>query len=111
MYAWVAGGGVCLASELQKGSGRRIPDRKPALQTTGNVCTDWRLTHPIVTHFEDKDGKTQQVNTQAFKVFVKPDMLSGISGSCQDAGYTWKQLDFQVSVKPSAAKSAPQAFL
>jgi hypothetical protein len=80
------------------------------LQITGNVCTDWRLTHPIVTSFQDKDGHTQQVNSQAFKVFVKPDMLDGIAGSCQDAGYTWKQLDFQASVKP-AAKTSPQAFL
>jgi hypothetical protein len=45
-------------------------------------------------------------------VFLNKKYKNGIPGSCQDAGYTWKQLDFQASVKPPPAeKLAKQAFL
>mmetsp|Transcript_19931 Transcript_19931/g.49841 ORF Transcript_19931/g.49841 Transcript_19931/m.49841 type:complete len:97 (+) Transcript_19931:44-334(+) len=82
---------------------------------TGNVCTDWRLSHPLVTSFEDRHGKSTLVNTQAFKVFLNKHRTDGIPGSCQDAGYTWKQLDFDANVKPAKAepgsKKGVQSFL
>ena len=80
-------------------------------QIQGNVCTDWRLSHPLLTKFADKDGNDTQVNTQAFKVFLNPKQVQGVAGSCQDAGYTWKQLDFDAQVKPVAKSAVLQAFL
>eukprot|EP00281_Chroomonas_sp_CCMP1168_P028856 CAMPEP_0206244168 /NCGR_PEP_ID=MMETSP0047_2-20121206/18007_1 /ASSEMBLY_ACC=CAM_ASM_000192 /TAXON_ID=195065 /ORGANISM="Chroomonas mesostigmatica_cf, Strain CCMP1168" /LENGTH=90 /DNA_ID=CAMNT_0053669357 /DNA_START=53 /DNA_END=325 /DNA_ORIENTATION=+ len=80
-------------------------------KVTGNVCTDWRLAHPQVTTFENKHQQHQVVNGKAFKTFIKKGYVDGDPGSCQDAGYTWKQLDFSANVRPTEKRAGMQAFL
>ena len=79
----------------------------------GNVCTDWRLTHDLTTDLETADGKDARVNTEVFKDFLNPTQLQGsVRGSCQGAGYTWKQLNFSAWVKsPPDAKRGVAAIL
>mmetsp|Transcript_7639 Transcript_7639/g.18460 ORF Transcript_7639/g.18460 Transcript_7639/m.18460 type:complete len:91 (-) Transcript_7639:57-329(-) len=77
----------------------------------GNVCTDWYIPHDTTSSLETAGGPAR-VNTEAFQEFLNPAQLADTSrGSCQGAGYTWKQLKFSAWVKPPAEKHAPVAFL
>ena len=68
---------------------------------TGNVCTDYALTNPLVSSIGTKAGD-KLVNSEAFKVFLNSSYADGEPGSCMESGYTWKQLKFDVYSKPSA---------
>ncbi|EKX31088.1 hypothetical protein GUITHDRAFT_122704 [Guillardia theta CCMP2712] len=79
---------------------------------TGNVCTDWRLTHDLHTLVEGEDGKSKLVKSKAFEQFLNPDYAGTEAGSCQEAGYKSKQLRFSVYVKsPAEAATHVQSIL
>ena len=70
-------------------------------KVTGNVCTDFTLTNPLVSTISTNAGD-KMVNSEAFKVFLNPAYADGDPGSCMESGYTWKQLKFDVYSKPAA---------
>ena len=47
---------------------------------TGNVCTDWRLTHDLHTNVEGEDGKSKLVKSKAFEQFLNPDYAGTEAG-------------------------------